>query len=97
MYLETRKVSRKTPGDGKLEISGTTFRALEGAGSKLAAILDQRESACALITFECTCNKMGGAHQHYFAQCSLFHELPADISVRLDLQVPQLRLIVTPL
>ncbi len=97
MYLETRKVSRKTPGDGKLEVSVTTFRALEGAGDRLTATLEQRDSSCALVTFECTCNKMGGPHQHFFLQSTLFHGLTPESSVRLDLEGLALRLIVTPL
>jgi hypothetical protein len=111
MYLETVKVSRKTPGDGKLQVTATTFRSLEGAGSRLTARLRDRDAACGLVTMECTCVKgatvVGRAladqqtapepHRHFFLQSTLFSELAPDGSVRLDLDGVLLRVTVTPL
>jgi hypothetical protein len=99
MYLETCKVSRKTPGDGKLQVSLTTWRSLEGAGHALTARLQSRDAALGLYTMECTCTRSGpgGPHRHYFLQSTLFHELVPDQNVRLDLDGVALRVTVTPL
>jgi hypothetical protein len=101
MYLETLKVSRKTPGDGKLQVTVTTFRAVEGAGSRLTARVADREAACGVSMLECSCTKYehpGGAgkpHRHYFLESTLFHALTPDSTVRLDLDGVGIRVLVT--
>ena len=101
MYLETVRVSRKTPGDGKLQVTATTFRSVEGAGNRLTVALRSREAACGVQTIECTCNKgehaagAGVAHRHYFLQSTLFHSLTPEATVRLDLDGVRMRVMVT--
>jgi hypothetical protein len=104
MYLESVRVSRKTPADGKLQITRSTFNALEGAAGGLTAKVRRAEAPCSLVTMECTCNKhhesgVAGTsampHRHYFLQCVLFHELMPDALLRLDLDGIRLQVAVT--
>jgi hypothetical protein len=98
MYLERCKVSRKTAGDGKLQITATTYRSLIGAGESLRVKLQDQLASALLETMECTCNKphassgsaengagLNGAHTHFFLESPLLRALTAQEDVRLDL------------
>jgi hypothetical protein len=109
MYLETCKVSRKTPRDGKLQISATTYKSLLGAGELLSVRVLQQQARAALATLDCTCNKehgaqpgdahhanaAGGAHKHFFLESALLRDLSPGEPVRLDLDGVNLAVTVT--
>jgi len=84
--LEDRTVSRKTPGDGKLEITqpvamklgliATTFPLATPAGAGTAELQSQ----------PCTCRGADNPHEHWFLVSPLFRSLNprAVIGVSLD-------------
>jgi hypothetical protein len=82
---ESAIVSRKTPGDGKLEISAALARALGGTGAPIEVCLDERVLAGLVTAMECTCAKASitGKHEHHFVQCDAFRELPVGSELRL--------------
>jgi hypothetical protein len=84
---ERTKVGRKTPNDGKLEISpGTGERLLEG-GSSLDVIVSGERSTGRVEAMPCGCGKGGPGHQHYFVQSALLRALPVgtELALRVDL------------
>lgn len=84
MLLELRTVSRKTPRDGKLEISAATAHRLAVLGAELAVQMGGVRGAGALISMPCTCAKSAdGAHVHHFLQSELFRALAPEMPVQL--------------
>ena len=97
MFLERRTVSRKTPADGKLEISRITADAVTPIGSRLTVEWDGRAAAAALVMMTCTCAKgAGGQHEHVFLQSDLFRTLETGAEVDLTLHQDMHRVAVTP-
>lgn len=87
MLLEIREVSRKTAGDGRLEITEVSARRLAMHGAQLPVAVDEVRGDGALVAMSCTCDKGGarGGHTHHFVQSSLFRALPAGETVVLEL------------
>ena len=88
MHLETLKVSRKTPGDGRLLVTEKTFAALEPLGASLMVRARNEESTGTLHTLECNCTKFGphpAPHKHHFLQSSVLHSLTPEETVELSL------------
>lgn len=86
MLIEQRVVSRKTPNDGKLEISPQAAARLEALGTPLRITSNGAEDAVRLHEMPCTCEKgAGSAHQHYFLESALLRELVPNTSVRVAL------------
>src|SRR5688500_18185674 len=75
MLLERRTVSRKTPRDGKLEISGVTEAAVARLGSTVLVEWQGREAPASVARMSCTCAKGTGQHQHVFLESELFRAL----------------------
>lgn len=96
MLLERRTVSRKTPRDGKLEISPGTEAALTPLGSSLTVAWQGREAPASVARMSCTCAKGTGQHQHVFLESELFRALDAGSEVDLALDEGSARLAVTP-
>jgi hypothetical protein len=71
-------VGRKTPGDGKLEVSPAIAQALGGAGASIQVRLTSDQQSGTVEIMECTCAKAGasGKHEHHFVQCDAFRSLP---------------------
>ena len=87
MLLERRTVSRKTPGDGKLEISSATADAVAPLGDRLVVEWMGRDAPAEVIAMACTCAKgAGSGHEHLFLKSDLFRALEAgrDVDLRLD-------------
>lgn len=86
MVLEVREVSRKTPRDGRLEISATTARRLASLGHFAVEVGLQRAPG-AIEALACQCEKGGGAsgHVHHFVQSALFTALAPGETVVLEL------------
>ena len=97
MLLERRTVSRKTPGDGKLEISALTADAVTPIGPTLTVELSGRHAPASVSAMTCTCAKgAGSAHRHLFLESDLLKELEAGAEVDLRLDRDAARLSVTP-
>lgn len=86
MLLEIRLVSRKTPGDGRLEITLETARRLRALAGPLRVRVDDAEDEGTVSSMTCTCAK-GGAHghEHHFLGSGLLRTLRAEETVALEL------------
>ena len=86
MLLEQRSVSRKTPLDGKLEVSAATAACLAALGAEFAVFSAGRPGRGQLQALACTCAKGAGEqHIHHFVESPLFRELTPGVSVRVEL------------
>ena len=81
--IERRRVSRKTPGDGKLEITKVAAHKLESLGGQFAVRLNDRSGDATLGTMPCTCRGDDKPHVHYFVESDLFRSLVPGSSVDL--------------
>jgi len=97
--IERRTVSRKTPGDGKLEITKVAAGRLESLGTQFPIVVDDRTGTGALGTMPCTCRGHDKPHVHYFVECELVRSLAAGSEVDLvlddDGQSPRRLLVLT--
>jgi hypothetical protein len=86
MLLERRTVSRKTAGDGKLEITKKTAARIEELGATIAVELNGDTMSAALGTMACTCRGVDNPHVHYFLQSEPLKALQpgAEIELQLD-------------
>ena len=96
MLLERRTVSRKTPGDGRLEVSRVTEDAVRALGRAPTVRWRGREAPASIARMSCTCAKGGGQHEHVFLESDLFRALDAGSEVDLTLDEATARLSVTP-
>ena len=86
MLLEIRIVSRKTPADGKLEITSQTARRLQLFGERVRVRVGVESGEGALTAMTCTCAKGEGAdHEHHFLSSELFRTLAPEETVVLEL------------
>ena len=86
MLLEERTVSRKTPLDGRLEISAAAAGRLAALGDEFALVSAGRAGRGRLRTMACTCAKgAGGSHVHHFVESSLLAQLTPGTAVRVEL------------
>jgi hypothetical protein len=93
--LERRTVSRKTPRDGKLEITKRAAGALLPLGALRVAW--QGEHALATVgTMACTCRGSDKPHEHYFVQSELLKALEVGAEVDLSLNAGDGILTLTP-
>lgn len=79
-------MSRKTPGDGKLEIAAATAAGLEPLGSRFPVVVGARAGDARLGTMPCTCRGADRPHVHYFVESDLFRTLSpgSEVDVVLD-------------
>ncbi len=86
MFLERRTVSRKTPGDGRLEISAAAAERMRVLRESLEIEYDGERSSGRIEEMECTCAKASGSHAHHFVVSRLLRQLvPAtDVELHLD-------------
>lgn len=89
MLLERRQVSRKTPQDGRLEISARTSELLGGVSSDLRIELGTVIGRGTVTSMTCQCPAAGEAagdtHRHYFVDSPLFQSLLPESEVALEL------------
>jgi hypothetical protein len=86
MLLDESTVSRKTPLDGRLEVSPGTSRRLAALGDELTLVCDGREGTARLHDMACTCAKASdGAHVHHFVESPLLTVLVPGTVVRVEL------------
>lgn len=87
MHLERRTVSRKTPKDGRLEITKRAAGRLSALKGSFDVDMAGARTAASLGTMECTCRGADNPHVHYFIQSPALQELAAGDEVDLDLDV----------
>jgi hypothetical protein len=88
VVLERRAVGRKTPLDGRLELSADAAARLAPLGASFAVLLDDGRDRGRVETMECTCGKTsspGGSHTHHFVSSPIFRGLAAGEAVSLEL------------
>jgi hypothetical protein len=87
MLIEHRTVSRKTPLDGRLEISESAVAHLEPLGETFWVRTAQGDGEARLYEMTCTCAKSGstGQHVHHFVESDVLRALEPGTSVRLEL------------
>ena len=88
MLIEQRIVSRKTPLDGRLEISASTVTQLEPLGETFALRTAHGEGQARLYAMTCTCAKSEstGQHVHHFVESDVLRALEPGTHVRLELE-----------
>ena len=96
MLLETRVVSRKTPLDGRLEISEAAAARVAELGEGFAVAALGAESPGRLETLACTCGKRAGGHIHHFLASPPLKGLAEGSEVQLVLDRDRRTLAVLP-
>ncbi len=92
MLLEVRAASRKTPRDGRFEISEATARRLLALGESLPIALpialDDATGTARVEHMPCTCDKAGstGRHEHLFLVSELLKGAIPDRTYALELE-----------
>jgi hypothetical protein len=88
MHLERRTVSRKTPNDGRLEISKQAAATVDALGGAFELDLDGSRSSAAVGTMDCTCRGVDNPHVHYFIESPALKALPVggEVDVDVDLE-----------
>jgi hypothetical protein len=84
--LERRAVSRKTPGDGRLEIAPASAARLRLTGATIEVEYAGRRAPGRLETMACSCAKAGGPHEHHFVSSELLKALRPGIDVDLRVE-----------
>ena len=92
--IERRTVSRKTPGDGKLEITKVAAERLEPLGSEFPLAVDNKRGRGSLGSMPCTCRGGDKPHVHYFVESDLLRSLAAGSEVDLFLDDGRRQLLV---
>jgi hypothetical protein len=94
--IEHRTISRKTPGDGKVEITKVAAGRLESLGRTFAVRVNDAEGRADLGEMPCTCRGKDVPHVHYFVQSHLFRSLVPGSTVELLVDDAVPRLLVVP-
>lgn len=95
MRIDRRTVSRKTPGDGKLEISAAAAAQLAQFGESVPVEWNATLAPATLSAFTCSCGKRDGPHDHHFLQSPIFTSLPVGAEVDLILRAGTVHLALT--
>jgi len=85
MLLERRTVSRKTPLDGRLEITKHAAERFDDLAGTLDVELAGKHARATISTMDCTCRGVDNPHVHYFIESPAFKQLAAGDEVDIDL------------
>lgn len=87
MILEVREVGRKTPGDGRLEITPTSYRRLCLVGDALVVRVGEEQAPASIELVPCTCARgaAAGTHEHAFVRSDVLRGLVPGETCVLDL------------
>ena len=96
MRIDRRTVSRKTPRDGKLEISASAAARLAPLAARMTVSWDGTTAPAELSELACTCARAGGAHHHHFLQSRILTTLPVGAEVDLFLRAGTVSVELTP-
>lgn len=89
LHLRT-VVSRKTPLDGRLEITEELASRLSSSNTPLSISLHGEESLASVEEMACTCAKgAGGNHVHRFLRGDILKALPVGANVDLAIDVDE--------
>lgn len=94
--IEQRTISRKTPGDGKVEITKVAAGRLESLGQTFTVRVNDAEDQARRGEMPCTCRGTDTPHVHYFIECELFRSLAPGSTVELLVDDAAHRLLVVP-
>ena len=84
--LERRNVSRKTPGDGMLEITRPVAERLLRSGTEFDLTTPAGSGRVTLTSMPCTCRGAENPHEHWFLRSDLFRGLTPGSEVDLTLK-----------
>ena len=87
MLIEHRLVSRKTPLDGRLEISYDAATRLSSLGDEFPIRAASDVGVARVEAMSCTCEKgQGGQHVHHFVESAILRALlpGSEVSVEID-------------
>jgi hypothetical protein len=84
MFLERRTVSRKTPNDGKLEITKRAAEKFSDLPGPFDVDVSGERSTASIGTMECTCRGADNPHVHYFIQSPAFQRLSVGDEVDVE-------------
>jgi hypothetical protein len=87
VVLERRTVSRKTPGDGRLEITRRAARLLRELGDDLPLDVGGERTTAMLGTMACTCRGAENPHEHYFLESPALKRLTPGAKVDVLLEI----------
>jgi hypothetical protein len=90
--VERRIVSRKTPGDGRLEITAHAAERIARMRPPLRLELDGRPIPAELGTLPCTCRGAESPHLHHFLRAEALRALAAGSEVEVEVQRDRVRL-----
>jgi hypothetical protein len=94
---ERQVVSRKTPLDGRLEISEGAALQLSELGDAVALRCQGREATAGLSSLRCTCAKGAGAgHVHHFVESDVLRALLPGTEVRVVFDADRGKLEIEP-
>jgi hypothetical protein len=85
MLLELRRVSRKTPADGKLELAPATAERIRAMSSDPVLVVNGARGRATVSDLECTCGTVPDQHTHYFLESTLLRTLIPESEVAIDL------------
>jgi hypothetical protein len=85
MFLEHTTVSRKTPKDGKLEITEGAAARVGALPTRFDLVVNGEPGEGSLDSMSCTCRGAERAHTHHFLQGELLKSLPVGCDVSIDL------------
>ena len=86
MLVESRVVSRKTPVDGRLEITRVGAARLGGLGDGFELAVGAESAPARLGTMECTCRGPERPHVHYFLESALLKQLEPGSNIDLEFE-----------
>ena len=84
--LERRTVSRKTPGDGMVEITRSVAETLMKQGTEFELEAPAGRATVTLTSMPCTCRGADNPHEHWFLRSPLFRSLTPGSEVELSLE-----------
>jgi len=84
--LEYRTVSRKTPGDGKVEITRPVADKLKRVGTRLQIETPAGKGTAELTSMPCTCRGENNPHEHWFLASPLLRSLVPGTEISLSLE-----------
>jgi hypothetical protein len=94
VFLERRTVSRKTPGDGRLELTKTVAQRLEQLGPTLVIDADGDRVRGTIGTLACTCRGESNPHVHYFLEAERLRQLAPGSQVDIELDEASNRVVL---
>jgi hypothetical protein len=96
MFLERRTVSRKTPGDGRLEITKKSADRVARLGDSFVIDVDGDTVRGTIGTLACTCRGEENPHVHYFLASERLKQLSPGSDLDLAIDETARRVILSP-